>query len=124
MKMEIKKHAAQSEYWFRERCYIIETANDPGDTALSVARARVEPGVTTAWHLLVDTDERYLIISGCGMMEMGEEFRGEVVAGDVVRIPRGTRQRITNTGKDDLIFFAVCTPPFATESYAEREDYG
>lgn len=122
--MEIKRHAAQSEYWFQERCFITETANDSGDTALSVARARVEPGATTAWHLLVGIEERYLIVSGCGMVELGEGFRGEIAAGDVVRIPSGTRQRITNTGKDDLIFFAVCTPPFAAESYVEMEDYG
>ncbi|MEE4241988.1 MAG: cupin domain-containing protein [Desulfopila sp.] len=124
MKMEIKRQAAQPEYWFREGCHIIETANDGGDTTLSVARARVESGVTTAWHRLDGREERYLIISGCGVVELGEEFRGEVAAGDVVRIPAGTRQRISNTGKDDLIFFAVCTPPFVEESYAAEENFG
>ncbi len=117
--MEIKRQAAQTEYWFREGCYIIETANDSGDTVLSAARARVAPGATTAWHMLVGIEERYLILSGCAMVELGEDLCEEVVAGDVVRIPAETRQRITNTGKEDLVFFAVCTPPFVQRAYVE-----
>ena len=37
---------------------ILEVANDTGDRALSISRARVPPGVTTEWHRLIATEER------------------------------------------------------------------
>jgi mannose-6-phosphate isomerase-like protein (cupin superfamily) len=38
---------------------------------------------------------------------------------DVVSIPAGVRQRISNTGIDDLVFLAICTPRFVKENYVE-----
>jgi hypothetical protein len=35
-----------------ERCFISEGEGVQADPALSVARARVEPGVTTSWHAM------------------------------------------------------------------------
>jgi mannose-6-phosphate isomerase-like protein (cupin superfamily) len=40
-----------------------------------------------------------------------------VSVGDVVRIPAGVPQRITNTTDGDLVFFAVCTPRFVPSAY-------
>jgi len=40
-----------------------------------------------------------------------------VGAGDVVRIPANTPQRITNTGATDLIFYAICSPRFQAKCY-------
>ena len=37
-------------------------------------------------------------------------------------IPAGCRQRITNTGRDDLVFLALCTPRFVPASYEDLED--
>ncbi len=117
MKAEVKKQSATEEYWFEEGCHITEVANDEGDEHLSIAKARVEPGTTTAWHRLEGVTERYIILSGCGLVELGESYRKEVQLGDVVRIPAGVRQRITNRGGVDLVFFAVCAPPFTRECY-------
>lgn len=115
-------HAADAaEFFTEERCFISEVSNDNCDDNLSIARARVEAGVTTAWHRLHDVEERYLIISGKGMVEIGEIPPAPVIAGDVVRIPAGTCQRITNTGKTDLIFYALCTPRFTPECYIDLE---
>jgi hypothetical protein len=47
------------EFYTSERCYIIELSNTPDDPDVSIARARLEPGVTTRWHRLTDTAERY-----------------------------------------------------------------
>lgn len=104
-----------------ERCAIKETANDDGDSDLSIARARVRPGVTTAWHRLAETSERYLIISGQGIAEVGDTLREVVGSGDVVRIPADTPQRITNTGPDDLVFYALCVPRFQSGCYQTLE---
>lgn len=121
MKPEIKKASAPQEFYTPERCYITEVANDVDDEQLSIAIARVKSGVTTSWHKLNNTHERYLIISGVGEVELAELKPITVEAGDVVRIPSGTPQRITNTGERDLLFYAVCTPRFRTENYIQME---
>ena len=40
-------HPAATEYFFAEGCFITEWWNSPHDAEVSVARARVKPGVTT-----------------------------------------------------------------------------
>jgi mannose-6-phosphate isomerase-like protein (cupin superfamily) len=122
MNAELKKWKKQEEYWFKEGCFIAEIANDGGDSTLSIARARVKPASTTAWHMLDGVKERYIIVAGQGRVEVGEELREDVEAGDVVRIPENTRQRIGNTGDEDLIFYAICSPPFSSECYISMEE--
>lgn len=117
MLAEIKKADQALEYETDERCHIIEVANDAGDEQLSIARARVDAGVTTAWHRLQDISERYIIVSGVGLVEVEDIEATLVGPGDVVRIPPGKAQRITNTGDGQLIFYAVCAPPFTEEAY-------
>jgi mannose-6-phosphate isomerase-like protein (cupin superfamily) len=63
--------------------------------------------------------ERYVIVEGCGRVEIGDLPPTEVSVGDVVLIPQRCRQRITNIGPGDLIFFAICTPRFSDEAYEE-----
>jgi mannose-6-phosphate isomerase-like protein (cupin superfamily) len=112
---------ASAEYETDERCHIIEVANDSGDEQLSIARARVEVGVTTAWHRLNGISERYIIVSGNGLVEVEDIEATRVGPGDVVRIPPGKAQRITNTGEEQLIFYAVCAPPFIEQAYINLE---
>lgn len=105
------------EYDFVEGCRILESWNHADDVQASIARARVAPGVTTHWHALRDTTERYLIVSGTGAVEVGDRPAETVSAGDVVVIPPGVRQRIRNNGKEDLLFYAICTPRFTVDCY-------
>ncbi len=121
MKPIINQNDANIEYFFREGCYITELSNSADDPALSIARARVEPGNTTHWHCLDHTSERYVIISGAGLVEINDEPPREVTANDVVIIPAAYPQRITNIGSDDLIFLAICTPRFVPENYRDLE---
>lgn len=111
-----------SEVATDERCHITELSNSDDDPALSIARARVEPGVTTRWHRLRGTAERYVILSGTGRVETGELAPRDVGPGDVVLIPPLCRQRIANTGAEDLVFLAICTPRFTAAVYEELED--
>ena len=121
MKLTILRHQPDTEFETDERCAIVEVANDHDDADVSIARARVRPGVTTAWHAVDDTDERYLIVAGTGSVEVGKLAPHEVGPGDVVRIPRGVRQRISNTGSGDLIFYAICSPRFRQKNYRALE---
>ena len=117
MNNQIRKPDPSAEFATAERCFITELLNDESSPDLSIARARVELGVTTAWHKLTGTAERYLIVSGTGRMEIEGMDSADVSPDAVVSIPADTPQRITNTGTDDLIFFAVCTPRFTPECY-------
>ncbi|MFH1844579.1 MAG: cupin domain-containing protein [bacterium] len=121
MRATTKKLAATTEFTTAEHCHIHELSSGADDKALSIARARVEPGVTTQWHRLNDVSERYCIISGKGRMELEGLEPAEVTAGDVVLIPAGVQQRITNTGETDLLFFCVCLPRFSADCYEDTE---
>lgn len=121
MKTEILYKEESREYDTPERCSILELSNDASDPHVSIARARVAPGVTTAWHCLEGVVERYVIQSGVGQVEVGELEPQGVGPGDVVRIPSGERQRIGNTGSEDLVFLAICTPRFVPECYTDLE---
>jgi mannose-6-phosphate isomerase-like protein (cupin superfamily) len=122
MKEQIKKQNLKNEFYMDEQCYVTELSNTPDDPDVSIVRARVEPGVTTRWHRLKETSERYFIISGRGLVEIGEQLPQEVSTGDIVLIPPMCRQRITNIGTDDLIFLAICTPRFSQDVYEDIED--
>lgn len=110
---------AHSEYYFKEGCHILELSNTELDDAVSIARARVIPGQTTRWHRLQHTTERYVILQGSGKVEVGDQAPQMVSAGSVVIIPPLCRQRISNTGQEDLIFLAICSPRFLAENYQE-----
>ena len=118
----VRRYRANTEYLFAaERCHIVELSNDANDPRASIARARVEPGITTRWHRLVGTVERYVIIEGQGRVEVGDELPQDVGPGDVVVIPAMVAQRIANIGTRDLVFLAICTPRFLKKHYRSLE---
>jgi mannose-6-phosphate isomerase-like protein (cupin superfamily) len=110
---------ASREFYISEGCFISEWSNTPEDPAVSIARARVPPGVTTRWHRLAGIIERYVILEGRGRAYVGELEPKDVGPGDVVLIPAACRQRIVNTGERDLVFLAICTPRFVQDAYEE-----
>jgi mannose-6-phosphate isomerase-like protein (cupin superfamily) len=112
------------EFYLDEGCYIVELHNTDADTACSIARARVEPGVTTELHCLRDIVERYVIVSGRGVVEVDGQPSAAVTAMDVVIIPANCSQRIRNTGDSDLVFLCICTPRFAAEKYIQLAPKG
>jgi mannose-6-phosphate isomerase-like protein (cupin superfamily) len=109
----------EDEFYIDEGCHILEIWNRPQDAALSVARARVGPGVTTRLHRLAGTVERYLILSGEGRVELEGLPPHAVGPGDFVQIPAEHGQRITNLGDGDLVFLALCTPRFTPDVYTD-----
>jgi mannose-6-phosphate isomerase-like protein (cupin superfamily) len=110
-----------AEFATDERCAILELWNRAADGDVSIARARVAPGVTTQWHRVRGVVERYLIVSGRGRASVGEAPPAEVGPGDLVVIPAGERQRIANVGAGDLVFYCVCTPRFTQDRYESLE---
>ena len=121
MRPAVRHLQEETEYFFTEGCFIVESSNSADDPALSVARARVEPGRTTRWHYLKGTTERYVILAGEGDVEVGDLPVTRVRPGDVVIIPPGERQRIHNPGGEDLVFLALCTPRFEESAYVDAQ---
>ena len=114
------KPASTIEVRTGERCYITEFINEPGTPEVSVARCRVEPGVTTQLHNL-SVIEWYVVESGHGEMRLGEDPPRRLGPGDTVMIPEGVAQQITNSGSDDLVFLCVCVPRFTPDCYVSLE---
>lgn len=121
MKPSIRRLDPEAEFPIAEGCFINELANSADDPEASIARARVPPGVTTRWHRVRATAERYVILEGKGRVEVGSLSPQEVAPGDVVLIPPSCPQRIANTGAGDLVFLAICTPRFVNEAYEDLE---
>jgi mannose-6-phosphate isomerase-like protein (cupin superfamily) len=120
-KSKIHIHDPASEYLTDERCHILELSNSSDDPDVSIARARVEPGVTTKKHYVAGTIERYIMLEGAGRVMVEGMLDRDVGVGDVIVIPSGTVQSIANTGDVDLAFLCVCTPRFEWENYESLE---
>ena len=119
----ISKFRPETEFYTDERCYIVEIHNREEEGCL-IVRARVLPGVTTQFHLLQGTDERYVILEGEGLVQVGDAAPAPVRPLDVVAIAAGTPQRITNVSTADLVFLCMCIPRFRAETYVRLESDG
>jgi len=122
MKATILRHNSEREFYIDERCHITEVSVGPLDVQLSIARARVEPGITTQLHALAGIDERYLVVKGRGRLEIAGLAAADIGPGDVALVPAGTAQRVTNVGSSDLVFYCLCTPPWTSEAYVGLEE--
>jgi mannose-6-phosphate isomerase-like protein (cupin superfamily) len=123
MKPRIVKARLLKEHLTPERCYLYENWGSADDAQVSIARARVKPGVATKAHHLEGVQEIYLIAKGKGKVNIDGLESAEVEEGDVVVIPPGVSQRITNIGKTDLLFYCICTPSFTQNCCHDDENH-
>ena len=118
MEPKIVKANVLYEYLTPEHCFIAENYSSK---SISIARARIKPGVTTRAHHLKEVEEIYLVTAGKGKVIVGELEPTEVGIGDIVIIPPSTSQKIANIGETDLIFYCICTPRFTADCYCDEE---
>lgn len=111
---------SKPEVWTTERCFISEIINDDAWPEFSLARCRVEAGVTTQLHGL-SVLEFYVVEQGRGRMRVGDDPPFDIGPGDSIRIPRHAPQSVANTGDSDLVFLCLCTPRFVQRCYTSRE---
>ena len=79
-------------------------------------------GIGAAYHLQTECPgKRYVILEGAGHVEVAGQDPVTVGPMDVVNIPAGVPQRITNTGARDLVFLCICTPRFKLRNYLDLE---
>jgi len=89
---------------------LLHPDNDPVVLDYSIAIASLEAGESTFKHRLLHS-EVYFILAGQGRMHIGDEDR-LVDAGDVIYIPPRSIQWIENTGRNELQFAAIVSPPW------------
>ena len=56
--------------------------------------------------------ERCVILSGPGLVEIGTEKPCDITTDDEVIVPANALERIKNSGENDLLFIAICSPRF------------
>jgi mannose-6-phosphate isomerase-like protein (cupin superfamily) len=115
-----RKPKPRAEVWTRERCFITELVNCAEQPEVSLARARVEAGVTTELHSL-SASEWYIVEAGEGLMRVADREPFVVRPGDAICVEKNAAQQITNNGDFDLIFLCVCVPRFSQECYTSLE---
>ena len=118
----VQKFVPDNQFSTEERCDINELLNQAQDPHCSIAQAIVAPGETTQLHALKNTIERYIILSGTGMVSINHGDPEAVAYLDVVTIPAGVAQKIHNNGTTKLIFLCLCTPRFEQKNYLKLGD--
>jgi mannose-6-phosphate isomerase-like protein (cupin superfamily) len=83
-------------------------------TQCSLAEETLPPGCAVTPHRHRQIEEIYYIVSGRGLMAVGEETR-EVESGDAVYVPRGQRHTLKNIGTEEIKLILVCGPAFFYE---------
>jgi mannose-6-phosphate isomerase-like protein (cupin superfamily) len=89
----------------------------------SLAEARLPAGAATTPHFHPRTEEIYYILTGRGLMQIGDEGRS-VGPGDAIAIPPGVRHQITNTGSTVLKFLCCCAPGYEHDDTVLVESAG
>ena len=80
----------------------------------SIAHITIPPGKAALKHYHPVVEESYYILTGQGRMVVdGEEKM--LFAGDTIAIPLNAIHQIFNDSETDLIFLAVCAPPWTPD---------
>jgi mannose-6-phosphate isomerase-like protein (cupin superfamily) len=82
---------------------------------LSLAEAIVFPGESTFLHYHTESEEIYYICQGKGVVEVSNETQ-PIKPLDAIAIPARKKHRITNTGKEPLVFLCSCSPEYYHET--------
>lgn len=80
----------------------------------SLAEEILPPGCAVTPHHHREIEEIYYIVSGHGIMTVGDECRA-VEAGDAVYVPRGHQHTLKNTGHQPITLLVACGPAFYYE---------
>ncbi len=85
-----------------------------GATQHSLAQITLPPGALSLRHYHPASEESYLILSGSGRVTLDGKTR-TVSPGDAVAIPANVVHQIVNDSPAELVFLAVCVPPWTPD---------
>jgi mannose-6-phosphate isomerase-like protein (cupin superfamily) len=78
----------------------------------SLAEASIPPGAITHLHRHLNSEEIYHVLSGSGVMTLGDE-QFEIKGGDTIGIAPGIPHKVKNTGISLLKILCACAPPYS-----------
>jgi len=91
-----------------------------GTSKHSLAQVTIPPGKASSLHYHKNSEETYYILEGEGWMRIDQrEF--SLQPGQACLIEPAEQHQITNRGKTDLKFLAVCAPAWVPEDSFEVE---
>ncbi|OLE53605.1 MAG: hypothetical protein AUG51_12115 [Acidobacteria bacterium 13_1_20CM_3_53_8] len=82
----------------------------------SLAEEVLPVGAKVGRHYHNETEEIYYILSGRGLMTVGDETR-KVEAGDAIFIPLGQKHTLENNGDKPLTLLLVCGPAYSAKDH-------
>lgn len=102
----------------RDGCMLAEVMHPARETlpfgGYSVAHAYIEPRGRTVAHVLRNSSETYVVLSGTGTLHAdGETIR--LRAGVCAAVPRGAEQYVVNDGGGRLEFLCIVSPPWSAD---------
>lgn len=77
------------------------------------------PGEDIGEEIHKNTDQFFRIEQGRGEVLIGKEYF-TVKEGDAILIPKGSRHNVINTGKVDLKFYTIYSPPEHSKNRVDR----
>ena len=89
-----------------------------------VKRVSVDPGCRLSLQKHEKRTEKWIVVSGTGMVIVND-VEVNVHVGSIVDVPVGAEHRISNIGKDKLVFIEVATGDYLGEDDIVRiqDDY-
>jgi len=85
-----------------------------GTAQHSLAQIVLPPGKAALKHYHPVAEESYFILSGEGRIVLDGEER-MVAAGDAIAIPVNAVHQIFNDAQENLVFLAICAPPWTPD---------
>lgn len=91
-------------------------ASAGGTTQHSIAHITLDPGKASRKHYHPEAEESYFILSGEAQLVL-EDATEILQPGDAVAIPTGAIHQIFNVSeRNELVFLAICVPPWTPEN--------
>jgi mannose-6-phosphate isomerase-like protein (cupin superfamily) len=87
---------------------------------LSLGYFRLEPGQSGPKHIHENEVEVYIVLSGKGRVDIGDETV-ELVVGSILYVPPMVEHQTVNIGQSDLEFYGVFSPSTALTEMLQWE---
>jgi mannose-6-phosphate isomerase-like protein (cupin superfamily) len=115
-KMHIKNNATITPFESAHGEIVYEYMGNAAGGAIqhSLAQIVLPPGTSSIKHFHPIVEESYYVLSGQGRIVLDGEQR-IVSAGDAIAIPTAIVHQIFNDTDSDVIFLAVCAPPWTPD---------
>ncbi|MEN8257132.1 MAG: cupin domain-containing protein [Thermodesulfobacteriota bacterium] len=110
---KISRYGSIKEYITKDGSEIREMIHPQhqDNKKISVAEARIKPGMKTEPHYHKKSEEVYVVMAGKGLLRI-EDKRYEIEKGVSIVIMPGQVHGLENTNNEDLVVMCCCAPAY------------